>query len=463
MKTIPLMNKLMQAGAVTLVVVAVGCGQSSSPGDSNAAAKIESLEKENARLEASLKEANKRVDEWKSIASDGGSPTVQTTGPSVDALLDELRNVKMTSANKYAVQRRINYLLESLKEQGDASVPAIRAFLKDMEEVEFAVQRTEEEEEGRNRGRGGRGGDWMERMRSRTRGTSLNFEQPPSLRIGLIDVLKEIGSDDAKAALREVLTTTARGFEVAYVAKTVREMMGDDAYRKDALAAAHDLLSNPVEIPEPNSFDRNSKRFLFSVLEMYDDQTFVQNAQGMLITDDGKIDDTVLDYLDDVGKEQAMNSIYQAFSGGDVTDRGDLADLARAGLKYTGSNPQANQMFKDIMTGDDYDMQVKWSALREMDDAEDNTTLQARLQLMQNLPESGDENQNKIVQMYSRQLEAKINGEEYDMRGEMREVMQDVMRSEFRNRLGERERSSRGRGGDRGGDRGNQPTVVPAP
>ena len=140
-----------------------------------------------------------------------------------------------------------------------------------------------------------------------------------------------------------------------------------------------------------------------------------------------------------------------------------MADLARASLKDTGSNPQANQMFKDLMTGDDYDMEVKWSALREMDDAEDNTTLQARLQLMQNLPESGDENQNKIVQMYSRQLEAKINGEEYDMRGEMREVMQDVMRSEFRNRLGERERSSRGRGGDRGGDRGNQPTVVPAP
>ena len=53
------------------------------------------------------------------------------------------------------------------------------------------------------------------------------------------------------------------------MAKTVREMMGDDAFKKEAIAAAHDLLTNPVEIPNPNSFDRNNKRFLFNVLEMY--------------------------------------------------------------------------------------------------------------------------------------------------------------------------------------------------
>lgn len=461
MKINSLLKPLTQAAAVALVAVAVGCGQSTSTGDGADAAKIESLTKENESLRAKLESAQKRIELLQSER--GSSTTVVHAGPSVPEILDELMEIKMTSANKSAVQRRINYLLESLVEQGDDSVPHIREFLNKMEDVEFAVQRTEEENEEGRRGRGGRGGDWMERLRSRGRGTSLSFEQPPSLRIGLIDVLKEIGGDSAQAALGEILTKTARGFEVAYVAKTVREMMGDDAFRKDALAAAHDLLSDPVEIPNPNSFDRNSKRYLFNVLDMYKDQTFIESAQGMLITEDGKIDDIVLDYLDDVGKEAAMNSIYQAFSGGNVTDRGDLANLARAGLKYTGSNPQANQMFKDIMSSDDYDMQVKWSALREMDDVDDDNTLKARLQLMQNIPSSEDENQNKIVQAYSRQIEAKINGEEYDMRGEMREVMQDVMRSELRNRFGERERGGRSRGGDRGGDRGNQPTVVPAP
>ena len=115
-------------------------------------------------------------------------------------------------------------------------------------------------------------------------------------------------------------------------------------------------------------------------------------------------------------------------------------------------------MFKDIMTGDEYDMRVKWSALREMDDAEDNATLTARLQLMQNIPSSGNDGQDKIVGMYSRQIEAKINGEEYDMRSEMRNLGGDFWRSAF----GDMGRG-RDRGGDRGGDRRNQPTIVPAP
>ena len=213
-------------------------------------------------------------------------------------------------------------------------MPHIRDFLNEMEDVEFAVQRSSEEE-GRSRGRSSRANEWMERMRNRGRSSSsLSFEQPPSLRIALMDVLKEIGGSNAEATLGEVLSKTARGFEVAYVAKTVRSMIGDDAYRKEAIAAAHDLLSNPIEIPNPNTFDRNSKRYLFNVLEMYNDQTFIQTAQGMLVTDDGKIDNTVLDYLDDVGKEQSMDAIYLAFNSGKVTDRGDLEDLAEAGVKY---------------------------------------------------------------------------------------------------------------------------------
>ena len=75
-------------------------------------------------------------------------------------------------------------------------------------------------------------------------------------------------------------------------------MMGDDAFKKEAIAATQHLLTNPVEIPNPNSFDRNNKRFLFNVLEMYNDQTFIESAQRMLVTDDGKIDDTVFSYLD---------------------------------------------------------------------------------------------------------------------------------------------------------------------
>ena len=134
--------------------------------------------------------------------------------------------------------------------------------------------------------------------------------------------------------------------------------------------------------------------------------------------------------------------------------------MARAGLKYTGSNPQANQMFKDIMSSDEYDMRVKWSALREMDDAEDDATLQVRLNLMQGLQASGDDATDKVVQMYTRQMEAKINGEKFDMRKEMQSLGTDF----WRNTFGRGESGDRGsRDNNRGENRRNQPTIVPAP
>ena len=455
MKKITFLPTIATGVLVASIALTTGCGQAPSGSSTANAGQLEALEKERDSLKAKLATAQSRIGDLRAQLNSGG-PTVVDSGLSAPDIIEELMQIKMTTADRRAVQRRINFLLESLVEQGDASVPHIRAFLNKMEDVEFTVQRSEEEEEGRGRGRG-QGNDWMERFRGRTQGTSLDFEQPPSLRIGLIDILKEIGGSSAEAVLGEVLSKTARGFEVAYVAKTVRSLIGPDAFRVEALAAAHELLSDPVEVLNPNNFDRNSQRYLFSVLEMYNDQTFVQTAQGMLIDDDGGIDRTVLDYLNDVGKEQAMDAIYQAFNGGQVTDRGDLSRLARAGLKYTGSNPQANQMFKDIMSSDDYDIQVKWSALREMDDTEDDATLQARLALMQGVQASGDNTTDRVVQMYTRQLEAKVNGEEYDMRDEMRNVARELFSRE--GGRGGRERGER----NRGGDRGNQPTVVPAP
>ena len=460
MKTLPFLTKAASGTLAATVILAVGCGQAPGSGESSAnSANAEALQKENASLKKQLADARSRIDSLRAQLNGADAPVVDG-GMSAEEIIDELMNVKLTTKNRRAAERRVQFLFESLIQQGDAAVPHIRAFLNKMEDVEFTVQRSEEEEEGRGRGRGN---DWTERLRGRARGSSLDFEKPPSLRIGLMDVLKEIGGSSAEAALGEVLSKTGRGFEVAYVAKAVRSMIGPDAFRDEAVAAAHELLSDPVEASNPSSLDRNSKRYLYSVLEMYNDQTFIQSAQGLLVRDDGKIDDTVLDYLDDVGKEQAMDAIYQAFSSGNVTDRGDLGDLARAGLKYTGANPQANQMFKDIMSSDEYDVRVKWTALREMDDADDATTLQARLNLMQGIQASGDDATDKVVQMYTRQIEAKVNGEEFDMRKEMQSLGTDFWRNAF-GRGENRDRGDReSRGNNRGGNRRNQPTIVPAP
>jgi len=446
MKTIAFLPTIATGALVASIALTTGCGQAPTGKSSGNADQLVALEKEISSLKTKLVNAQARIDGLRAQINSAG-PAVADYGLSVPEILEELVEIKMTSENRRTVQRRINFLLESLVEQGEASVPHIREFLNKMEDIDFVVQRSDEE--GRGRGRGGRGGR-----------ISMSFEQAPSLRIGLIDILKEIGGSSAESALGEILTKTARGFEVAYTAKTVRDMIGPNAFRDEALEAAHALLNDPVEVSNPNSYDRNAKRYLFSVLEMYNDQTFIQSAQGLLVREDGKIDDTVLDYLGDVGKEGAMDTIYQAFSSGQVTDRGDLADLARAGVKYTGSNPQANQMFKDIMSSDEYDMRVKWSALREMDEAEDDATLQVRLNLMQGLQASGDDATDKVVQMYTRQMEAKINGEKFDMRKEMQSLGTDF----WRNTFGRGESGDRGsRDNNRGENRQNQPTIVPAP
>ena len=38
----------------------------------------------------------------------------------------------------------------------------------------------------------------------------LEFETPPSLRVGLIDILAEIGGSEAEAAIANVLASTGR-------------------------------------------------------------------------------------------------------------------------------------------------------------------------------------------------------------------------------------------------------------
>lgn len=363
-------------------------------------------------------------------------------------ILDELIEIKLSSKNRRRVQRRLSYLFESLALQGDAAVPLIREFLNKMEDVDFEVQREGESDEERKR------------RYSRFRAT-LNFSQPPTLRIGLIDMLAEIGGDHAEATVAELFATTGRGFEIAYAAKTIQGWLGKDAYRTEALAAAHELLLDPVEAVGGNHFDRVSKNYLFMVLDMYDDQTFIQSAQGMFINDDGRIDRTILDYYEDVGKVRALDAMVQAFRSGRVHED-DMDNLAEAASRYAGINPQADQLFRDIMTGDQYNMETKLDAIRSFTQSDGDAStpgvpphvLQARLNLVNNLQYDESDLMGKGMQLLALQLEAQISGERQDER-KMRETASRLFRD-----MQKRESEER-----RSGQRtpSAQPTIIPAP
>ena len=444
--------KLLPRAEIVMISVSavlfIGCGKAPST-DAPAvnAIQVEALRKEVASLKIKLANAQSRLDSLREQINGGGAP-LSNGGMSVPEILDELIDIKLSSKNRRSVQRRLSYLFESLVLQGDAAVPLIREFLNKMEDVDFAVQREGESDEE------------SKRRYSRFRAT-LNFSQPPTLRVGLIDILAEIGGDHAEAAVAELLGTTARGFEIAYAAKTIQGWLGKEAYRDEALAAAHELLLDPVEAVGGNHFDRVSKNYLFMVLDMYDDQTFIQSAQGMFINDDGRIDRTILDYYEDVGKVRALDAMVQAFRSGRVHED-DMDNLAEAASRYAGINPQADQLFRDIMTGDQYNMETKLDAIRSFTQSDGDAStpgvpqhvLQARLNLVNTLQYDESDLMGKGMQLLALQLEAQISGERQDER-KMRETASRLFRD-----MQKRESEER-----RSGQRtpSAQPTIIPAP
>lgn len=429
-------------------VLFIGCGKApSTDGPAANTIQAEVLRKEVASLKIKLENAQLRLDSLRDQINGGGAPL--TNGlMSVPEILDELIEIKLVSKNRSSVQRRLSYLFESLALQGNAAVPLIREFLNKMEDVDFAVQREGESDEE------------SKRRYSRFRAT-LNFSQPPTLRIGLIDMLAEIGSDDAEATVAELFATTGRGFEIAYAAKTIQGWLGKDAYRTEALAAAHELLLDPVEAVGGNHFDRLSRNYLFMVLDMYDDQTFIQSAQGMFINDDGRIDRTILDYYEDVGKVRALPAMVQAFRSGRVHED-DMDNLAEAASRYAGINPQADELFRDIMTGDQYNMETKLDAIRSFTQSDGDAStpgvpphvLQARLNLVNTLQYDESDLMGKGMQLLALQLEAQISGERQDER-KMRETASRLYRDMQKRESEERKSGQR--------TPSAQPTIIPAP
>ena len=186
MKTIAFLPTIATGALVASIVLTTGCGQAPTGKSSGNADQLAALEKEISSLKTKLANAQSRIDSLRAQINSAG-PAVADYGLSVPEILEELMEIKMTSENRRAVQRRINFLLESLVEQGEASVPHIREFLNKMEDIDFVVQRSDEEGEGegRGRGRGGRGEDFMERFRNRGGRTSMSFEQAPDRKSGV--------------------------------------------------------------------------------------------------------------------------------------------------------------------------------------------------------------------------------------------------------------------------------------
>jgi hypothetical protein len=318
----------MKTAVVMMVVASVGVAigawvvsrQLNSRRDAEFAARQAAWQSEKAELEAALEDARSRA--RNAMIPVMASPVVSNAPAKLSPaeIIAQLVSLKSVSANNPRTMRKAIYWLEELAAAGPAALPAIRQFLSRNEEIDFVSAPT-----------------------SRGRGTSTESVAPVSLRFGLFEVVRQIGGPEAESVLAEILGTTGRGIEVAWLARTLQEM-APNKYRDAALAAARELLGRATT-PQ-NGIDRDERDQLFSVLTMYGDNSYVSNAQAQLLRATGEIDRGALKYLQQTLGPQSVAIAAQLYDDPRLKGPENKEPLARLALTYVGVDGQANQFYE---------------------------------------------------------------------------------------------------------------------
>jgi len=402
---------------------------------------------------AQLKAAQARWDAEKAqlqdVAVAKGNPAarvptvIASAAPSAPAeespqdILNDLLNIKLGSGSgRNTALRVIVYKLETLAQRGKAAVPAIRSFLSRNVDLEYgeqsnastnqtdAVSSTSQTNNnggfaGGPGGRGGRGGRFR-----RIQNLQTDWVVPPSLRLGLVGTLKEIGGSEGEKALAEMLSITGRGVEIAYLARVLEEI-APGKYRDAAIAAAKELLMNPPSIDNPNRLDDLSRSYLFGVLEFFHDTSFSVNAQQMLVGPDGRLDTDAMSYLAEVLKDQSVSALYQAYENPNLTNRFDKMSVGREVLNYVGQNSQANALFAETLNNTELDDRMKAMTVVQLagggfgpfaaQSPTDPQVINNRIQLLTSL-QSQYPNNDTLSQAINATINALSSGQQVDMR-----------------------------------------------
>jgi hypothetical protein len=236
-----------------------------------------SWQNEKLELEAAL--AASRVRPPESIttaataASTADAKTVVPAKMTAQQIVAGLRSLKVGPGAPPRTIRQALSWFEDLIAAGPAALPAIGEFLAGGEDAAF---------------------DPSIVLKSARGAVPGSFVVPPTLRFGLLEVVKQIGGNGGERLLAETMNKSGRGVEVAWIARVLEEMV-PGGYRAAALAAAHELLARP---PAPGSPpDRNDRDQLFSVLLMYGDAGYASTAQSQVFRPDGELDPSTLAFL----------------------------------------------------------------------------------------------------------------------------------------------------------------------
>ena len=325
------------------------------------------------RLEEDLRKAKNRTPRVEEVTKEVQVKVAEWRDPQqmIDNLI-ALKPDRETDMTKR--QRRIVHEFESLIDLGPAALPAIERFLKLNQEIELgrppkppSGTMTEKQQF-----------DYVRKTATRMRYEEIHrsvkgklpdgdFSYPPSVRFGLMEVLFRIGDAEAERILAETLRSAVRGYEVLWLTAWL-EKLEKGKYRDLATAVAKDLLRNPVAIPDGAREDKYSKPHLYNVLKYFDDTSFTSEARKRLIGSDGTLDQSAVSYLKTSLKENMVPVLISAYNDNRLTNSADKGRLLGIAQHYYGSHPQADGLFRSLLTSaNESDKRNKYYAISGLD------------------------------------------------------------------------------------------------
>src|ERR1051326_2733471 len=167
---------------------------------------------------------------------------------SASQLMTRLTQIDLSRGAMTADQaRELNQNFKQLAAQGAAAVPVIRQFLGRNQDVMFKDVN------------GGNVADY------------------PSLRVGLLDVLKQVGGSAALDLSHDTLQTTADPLEIALLSRNL-EAIEPGQHRQEALNAARESLAQAAS----GQLGTSDVGPLFAVLETYGDASVIDDLEKAL-------------------------------------------------------------------------------------------------------------------------------------------------------------------------------------
>lgn len=312
---------------------------------------------EKAYLEQALAEARKGGPEVRTLTRTVTTTVTNRLAPR--EILDQLTRLNPNAGeeSRNRILRRIVYLLESLATLGPEAMPVIHEFLRENKDVDYTGDIVNAS--GQRVSRSGAGSFSIRSM------VSTDFLVAPSLRLGLVDVLAQIGGEEAQSILAQVLDTTGRGVEVAYIARVLQEE-APDKYKENALRAARELLANPPPVTAPNRLDENARAYLYQVLSMYNDMSFAEQAKGRLLSPEGSVDRQAVSFLTATLKEQSVPSLHAAYTDPRMTNQTERGLILTAILGFAGTSAQANGVFSQMAVDDSVPVGIRTLTIQSL-------------------------------------------------------------------------------------------------